>query len=48
VSTISLFGCSLFKNTEQKSSELKDFKIIVEKIDDEIKMQSTKNSDWVN
>jgi hypothetical protein len=46
--TISLMGCSSLKNTEQKSSELKDFKVIVEKTDNGIKMQSVKGSAWVD
>lgn len=45
--TISLMGCSSLKNTEQKSSELKEFKVIVEKTDNGIKMQSVKGSAWV-
>jgi arginine repressor len=46
--TISLMGCSSLKNTEQKSSKLKDFKVIVEKTDNGIKMQSVKGSAWVD
>ncbi len=45
---ISLMGCSSLKNTEQKSSELKDFKLIVEKTDNGIKMKSEKGSAWID
>ncbi len=46
--TISLMGCSSLKKTEQKSSELKDFKVIVEKTDNGIKMESVKGSAWID
>ncbi len=46
--TISLMGCASLKNAEQKSSALKEFKVIVEKTDTGIKMHSVKGSAWVD
>jgi hypothetical protein len=46
--TISLMGCSSLKNKKLKSTNLNHFKLIVEKTNEGIKMQSIEGSAWIN
>ncbi|MDX1279280.1 MULTISPECIES: hypothetical protein [Flavobacteriaceae] len=46
--TISLSSCSSSKRVEEKTADLKDFKVIVTKTDDGIKLQSVTGSAWID
>lgn len=48
ITTISLMGCSSLKTQKTESTELKSFKIVVEKTHNGIKMQSYDGSAWID
>lgn len=48
ISTISFIGCSSSQTQEKKSTDLKDFKIVIEKAENGIKMYSLDGSAWID
>lgn len=48
IGVVTLIGCSSSKDDQKVSDDLKSFKVILEKTDKGIKMQSVEGSAWIN